>query len=211
MYFDQETLGQSDKIKRLNLINGVSGVKPANLIGTISDRGQTNLAIFSSVIHLGSNPPLLGFIARPDGKVRRHTIENIREIPYYTINHVNESMAERAHYTSAKFDEDQSEFDFCDFNAEYLKDFKAPFVAESQLKIGMKFLEMQHIKANDTMLIIGEIQHLVIPDDAVSEEGHIDLGLLKSTGLSGLNSYYRLDKFATFPYARVQDLPDFPK
>jgi len=211
MYLDQEALRQSEKIRRLNLINGVSGVKPANLIGTISDRGQTNLAIFSSVMHLGSNPPLLGFIARPDGKVRRHTIENIKEIPYYTINHVNENMVERAHYTSAKFDEDQSEFEFCDFNEEYLNGFKAPFVAESQLKIGMKFLEIQEIKANNTMLIIGEIQHLMIPDEAVSEEGHIDLGLLKSTGLSGLNSYYRLNNFATFPYARVRDLPTFSK
>ena len=54
-----------DKISRLNLINSITGVKPSNLIGTKSKDGFSNLAIFSSVVHLGSKPPLIGFITRP--------------------------------------------------------------------------------------------------------------------------------------------------
>ncbi len=42
----------------------MTGIKPANLIGTISKNQVSSLAIFSSVVHLGSNPALLGFVLR---------------------------------------------------------------------------------------------------------------------------------------------------
>jgi len=209
MYLDKNTLARSERIRRLNIVNSISGVKSVNLIGTISEVGQTNLAVFSSVVHLGSDPALLGFISRPIGQVRRHTLENIMKTSCYTINHVSEMMAERAHYTSAKFEEDQSEFDHCCFGEQYLKDFSAPFVSESQLKIGMKLLEIQEIKANKTLLVIGAVEHVIIDDDALSEEGYVDFGVLKGVGLSGLNNYYRLNHLASFPYARVSVLPDF--
>lgn len=211
MHLSKEDLQKTERIKRLNIINSVSGIKPANLIGTVSNEGQSNLAIFSSVIHLGSNPALLGFISRPDTEEQRHTLENILETRYYTINHVHESFVQNAHYTSAKFEKEQSEFEHCGLTEEYLFDFKAPFVAESRLKLGMQFLESLPIKANDTIMIIGEIQHIIFPDAALSKEGYIDFGILESAGLTGLNHYYRMEKIASYPFARVGELPDFLK
>lgn len=207
MHLNKGDLQKTERIKRLNIVNALSGIKPTNLIGTISNNQQTNLAIFSSVIHLGSNPALLGFISRPNTEVRRHTLENIMETNSYTINHVHESFVEQAHYTSASFEKEQSEFDKCNLTEEYLLDFKAPFVKESRLKLGMQFLECLPIKANNTIMVIGEIQHVIVPDEAINELGHIDFGLLESVGLSGLNHYYRMEKIASFPYARVNELP----
>ena len=40
--------------RKLNLINSISGIKPANLIATRSEAGEDNVAIFSSVIHLAA-------------------------------------------------------------------------------------------------------------------------------------------------------------
>lgn len=211
MHLNKKELKALDKIKRLNIINGISGIKPGNLIGTISNDQQTNLAIFSSVVHLGSNPALLGFVARPDSEVRRHTLENIKENGFYTINHIHESIIDQAHYTSAKFDKDESEFERCGLTEEYLFDFKAPFVKESQLKIGMQFKESLPIKANGTELYIGEITDIMFPDNALDENGYLDLGQLNSVGISGLNSYYKVEKINSFPYARVHELPDFSK
>ena len=59
-----------------------------NLIATKSNDGFPNVAVFSSVTHLGSNPPLLGFITRP-AFVPRNTYENIRKTGIYTINHIS--------------------------------------------------------------------------------------------------------------------------
>jgi len=209
MHLRKEDLENTERIKRLNIVNAISGIKPANLIGSISNDGQTNLAIFSSVIHLGSNPALLGFISRPDEEVRRHTLENIMQNHSYTINHVNQSIVERAHYTSAKFEKEQSEFEYCALTEEYLSGFKAPFVKESLLKLGMQFVESIPIETNGTIMMIGEIQHIIFPEEAMNEHGHINLGQLKTVGLSGLNNYYQVEKIATYPYARLQQLPEF--
>lgn len=211
MYFNNNDIQKLDRIKRLNIINSIPGIKPANLIGTISGEGITNLAIFSSVIHLGSNPPLLGFILRPRYDVSRHTYENISHNGCYTINHVPTSMVENAHYTSAKFDGEVSEFDACGFTEEYLFGFEAPFVKESKLKIGMRYLESIPIEINNTLMIIGKVVHLSFPDIIMQEEGHLDLSAIGSAGISGLNSYYRLDKINRFPYARPEEMPQLKR
>jgi flavin reductase (DIM6/NTAB) family NADH-FMN oxidoreductase RutF len=209
MHFTQNDIKNLERVKRLNLINSITGIKPANLIGTISSKQETNLAIFSSVMHLGSDPALLGFILRPAQDVPRHTFENIMENGFYTINHVQTPFIEKAHYTSTKFKKEDSEFEKCQLTEEYIGDFKAPFVKESTIKLGMKFVESIPIKLNNTLLIIGEIVHLIIPDTAVDANGYMDLGLLDNVGISGLNSYYKLEKITDFPFTRPNELPNF--
>jgi len=209
MHLSKKAIEQMDRIPRLNLINSITGIKPANLIGTKSKNGEPNLAIFSSVIHLGSNPALLGFILRPPQEVRRHTYENIRETGVYTINHVHRDFIQRAHFTSAKFEKGVSEFEQCRLTETYLPDLPAPFVGESTVRLGMRFEQEIPIPLNNTVLVIGSIEHLVVPDEAVEESGHIDLSVPGDVGISGLNSYYSLEKMARFPYARPNELPDF--
>lgn len=209
MHLNKTAIENLDRIKRINIINSISGIKPANLIGTIARNNQTNLAIFSSVVHLGSDPALLGFIMRPENKVGRHTYENIMDNGFYTINHVNKHIAERAHFTSAKFEKNISEFNACNLTEEYLFEFKAPFVKESKLKIAMTFKESIPIHANNTILVIGEINHIVIPNNALHKEGYIDLGVSDNVGIAGLNTYYELNSIAQYPYARVHEIPDF--
>ena len=211
MHLKKEDIQNTERIKRLNIINSITGIKPANLIGTISNDGKTNLAIFSSVIHLGSNPALIGFILRPDRAAGQHTFDNINENGLYTINHIHESFIEQAHYTSAKFGRDESEFDKCALTEEFIADHKAPFVKESTLKLGMKIVQTIPIELNGTFLIIGEVEHLIIPDSAMDEQGQIDLSQPNDVGISGLNTYYKLEKIAQFPYARPNALPDFSK
>jgi len=95
--------------KRAQLINSTSGFRSVALIGTIDTKGQTNLAIFNSIVHIGSNPPLLGFIMRPDS-VERHTLSNIMGTGYYTINHIHQKMYEQAHQTSARYPKSEDGF-----------------------------------------------------------------------------------------------------
>jgi flavin reductase (DIM6/NTAB) family NADH-FMN oxidoreductase RutF len=209
MNFTKQDILDCDRIKRLNIINSISGIKPGNLIGSISDKGTTNLAIISSVVHLSSNPPLIGFIMRPRGEVKRDTYNNIRENHLFTINHIPTSHIEQAHYTSAKFDTEISEFDRCGFTPEYIEGFKAPFVKESKIKMGLKLVEEIPIPSSKTTMIVGEIQHLMLPDNTMNETGFINLEQADTAGIAGLNSYYKLQFLDSFPYARVEDVPTF--
>jgi|TARA_B100000768_G_scaffold48419_1_gene47248 flavin reductase (DIM6/NTAB) family NADH-FMN oxidoreductase RutF len=208
MYFSNEDIKNLPRIKRLNLINSITGVKPANLIGTRSNV-NSNLAIISSIVHLSTNPPLLSFMLRPDHKVRRHTYENIKSEGFFTINNITDNFIEQAHYTSAKFDREVSEFKECNFTEEYLSDFTSPFVKESSLKLGMSYVESVFIKSSNTVMVVGKIEHIYISEHAINKDGLVDLEVLKTVGISGLNSYYKLKKLADFPYARVEDVPDF--
>ncbi len=209
MHLTKEDLQVASKVKRLNLVNSITGIKPGNLIGTIDNEGITNLAVFSSVVHLGSNPALIGFILRPNQEIKRNTYDNLLENKVYTINHISIHKTQNAHYTSVKFPKEISEFEKCGFEEEYINGFDAPFVKESSIKMGLTYLESIPIKANNTILVVGEIQHLIAPDHCISEEGYINLEKGKSAGISGLNSYYSFNKLEDYPYAREEELPKF--
>lgn len=205
--FTNKSIAELDRIYRLNLINSLSGYKAANLIGTKGSIGE-NLAIISSVVHLGADPPLLGFVMRP-ARVERHTLSNLLETKMYTINHVSKDLVERAHYTSAHFPAGTSEFEKCKIEAEYISEFDAPFVKESCVKMGMRLVETLPIKANDTLFIVGEIEYLLIEDSSITENGQVDLNQLQTVCISGLNRYHEVTELANHPYARVDELPEF--
>jgi len=207
-HISSSLLKNMDRFYRASLINSVSGFKAANLVGTISENGINNLALFSSITHLGADPALLGFIQRPLGEFS-HTYKNIIRNNYYTINHVHADFIEQAHFTSAKFDEQTSEFDQCRLTPEFLHDFKAPFAAESRIKLGLKFVEEVPIRLNGTRLIIGEVEHIFIDEAALQGDGSLDLTKVNDVCLSGLETYHSVKRIKSFPYARPDNLPKF--
>lgn len=209
MIFNAHEIANLDSKFKLNLINNIGGIKPGNLIGTKSSNGDTNLAIFFSIMHLQSDPPLLGLMLRPHDVVRRDSWENIKETGFFTVNGISENMVERAHFTSAKIDSKISEFDCCGFDEQYLDDFPAPFVKESLVKIGVKYLDNQYIKLSKTTLVIGQIELIFLPDNALNFKGYVDFERLNAVGIGGLNSYYSVAKIADYPYARIDNIPDF--
>ena len=201
MQFNQEDIQNLDRFYRVNLMTSVSGYKSANLIGTRSTTGQENVAIFSSVVHMGSNPPYLGFILRPD-TVPRHTYQNILDTSVYTINQVHINMLDEAHQTSAKYEEDISEFEATNLQPEYLDGFAAPFVAQSRVKMAMKLVNTLPIAVNNTILVIGQIERIYVEDDLMAEDGHVDLERAETAAVNGLGVYFSGQKIKQLPYAR---------
>ena len=187
-FFDTKDINKLHKIYKINLINSCSGFKSANLLGTISNEGITNVAIFSSVTHLGSNPPTVGFILRPT-TVPRDTYKNIKETGTFTINHIWEDIIEDAHHTSAKYPEEISEFEMTNLEPEFKGDFKAPFVKNAPVQMNMKFIEEIYVPSNDVMLIVAQIQELYVNDELLQEDGLINLSLGKVVAINGLDTY----------------------
>ncbi|KPH58003.1 flavin oxidoreductase [Pseudoalteromonas porphyrae] len=201
MHITKDAIESFEKDYRTHLINSLSGFKSANLIGTQDESGNTNLAIVSSVIHLGAHPPLVAMIMRPHS-VPRHTFENIIQTGVFTINQVNSEIVEQAHQTSARYDKDESEFDATGLTEQYLADFKAPFVAQSKLKYAVKFVDHQHLNINATELVIGEIMDIHVDDIAVMDDGFLDIELINTVAISGLDSYHKTRHLTRLPYAK---------
>ncbi|MBT8218942.1 MAG: flavin reductase [Bacteroidia bacterium] len=207
MYLSNQDIESLPRIRRINIINSISGIKPANLVGTQCDEGLANLAIFSSVVHLGSDPALIGCVFRSQHSRTQDTYRNIKASGVYTINQVPAELMENAHFTSAKFEREVSEFDRCGFNKEYHFDFPAPFVKESRLKLGLEMIEEIPIQSNGTILMIGRIMHLIFPDDMMDAEGNLNLEVIDGIGIGGVNTYYSLRKVDQFPYAHKETVP----
>lgn len=192
---------QIEHRKRTALINSLSGFKSLNLIGTVSRERKTNLALFNSVIHLGADPALMGFISRPHS-VERHTIENILKTKFFTINHITVNIFEKAHQTSARYTREQSEFEAVGLTAVYKNNFAAPFVKESKIQIGLELKETVAVKSNDTLLIIGEIMDLYFPENIWLEEGVLDIEKAETLTGSALDGYHTTKLIKRMKYAK---------
>jgi flavin reductase (DIM6/NTAB) family NADH-FMN oxidoreductase RutF len=191
-----------DKIFRLNLINSCTGFKSANLLGTKSLNGVSNVAVFSSITHLGSNPPLIGFILRPT-TVPRDTYRNIKDTGVFTVNHIYSDIIKDAHHTSAKYPDEVSEFTKTDLEEEFLDDFPAPFVMGAKIRLGCRFLNAYEIKENDTLLLVSGIEHVFIADqDIQQQDGWLKLENANTVTINGLDGYATTSLLDRYAYAR---------
>ena len=200
-HITRDTISQMEKIERLNLINSCTGYKSANLIATKSSDGQPNVAVFSSITHLGSNPPLIGFIMRPT-TVPRDTYRNIKETGYFTVNHITADKISAAHHTSANYKIGNSEFEVTDLEEEYKEALKIPFVKGSPVQLYCKYLNEYHIQENDTIHIIASIEHLFFDENLEHKDGWLQLDKANVVAINGLDGYCLPKLIDRFEYAR---------
>ena len=204
-YYSREDIDQLEQRFRAQLINSLSGFKSLNLIGTQSKSGVHNLAVISSVVHLGANPPLMGYISRPIA-APRHTLQNILETGFFTLNHIQASFYEQAHQASARYDEAVSEFEAVGLTPEFSKNFHAPYVKESTIKIGLTYREHMEVSLNETLFVIGEIKEIWLPDDVTAKDGYVDIEKAGTVTCSGLDAYHTTQRLQRLTYAK----PDQP-
>lgn len=202
-HISKDDISQMEKIERLNLINSCTGYKSANLLATKSIDGNTNVAIFSSVTHLGSNPAMIGFIMRPT-TVPRDTYKNIKETGYFTVNHITLDMIADAHHTSANYDLGISEFDKTNLEEEYKNDIEIPFVKGSPVQLYCKYINEYYIKENDTIHVIAAIENLFFDEELEHKDGWLQIDKGNVIALNGLDGYCLPKLIDRFEYARKE-------
>ena len=201
MIFKKDDIDQFEQRYRTAFVNSLAGFRQAVLIGTKSVDGDTNLAIFNSLIHLGANPALFGLINRPDS-VERHTLQNIIDTKEYTLNYVGAVYYKKAHQTSARYEKVISEFDEIGFKEIYHPFCKAPFVEEAIVKIAMKLEDIIPIPLNGTVLIIGSIMQVEMDASMIGPDGFIELSEAEILISQGLDAYFVSKKLGRLPYAK---------
>lgn len=194
-------LAEMDKLVRVQLANSLPGPKPISLVGSIDTEGRTNLAPFSSVTHLGSSPAIIGLVSRPD-LVDRHTLSNILQTKSYTINHVHSAMLQQAHQCSAGYPKNRSEFQATGLTPHFENGFNAPFVAEALFRFSLELVETVNIEATGTILIVGRVNLIQLPERHLAADGSIDLPALGSLASTALDTYFRFTEPTRRPYAK---------
>ncbi len=200
-YFNSKNFQEWDRFYRSNFFNSVGGFKSVNLIGTRSSKGIANLGVFFSVTHVGSTPPLLGVLFRAP-TTPRHTLENIINTGFFTINSVQEKVLDKAHQASAKYEDGISEFYKIGLRESYHGDFIAPYVESSRVKIGLKFVEKHDILANGTVFVVGEVVECWVDGDALGKDGFVDHSEVDNLAVNGLDTYYVARQVKKMPRAQ---------
>ncbi|MEM9671918.1 MAG: flavin reductase [Bacteroidota bacterium] len=201
--YSRSEIAKLEKRFRTNLVNSLTGFKSVSLVGTLSNDGITNLAVFSQIIHVGANPPLIGVLFRPH-TVPRHTLENILNTKSFTVNHIREDFVKQAHHTSARWDD--SEFEACGFTPKFTSNVSAPYVAEASLQLGLSYVEYYTLTCNETVFLVGEIQEILLPEECIGSDGFVDLVTAGSLTCSGLDAYHQVQPPLRLTYAK----PDQP-
>jgi flavin reductase (DIM6/NTAB) family NADH-FMN oxidoreductase RutF len=190
-----------DRFYRANFLNSLSGFKSASLIGTISESGIPNLAIFSNIVHLGADPALIGFVNRPLAAAP-DTIRNIQQTGYYTINHIHQGICAQAHQTSAKYPANTNEFVATGLTELYREGIQVPFVQESRIQYLLSLKEVIPIQWNNTFFVIGAVEQVFLDDAYVASDGFIQLDQAGSLASCGLDAYYSASPITRLPYAK---------
>lgn len=197
--FEKSDFAKWERFYRAAFFNSLGGFKSLNLMASQNAEGTNNLGLFFSVSHIGANEALLGLIFRPH-TVPRHSLENLRA-GYASLNAVHPDILEQAHQASANYLAEQSEFEATGLSPEFL-DFPAPFVAESKIKIGIKYREEHLIKANNTILVVASIEKVILDKGLILKDGLIDHNLAGSLAVNGLDSYYKTQPYKRLSYPR---------
>jgi len=191
-----------ERFYRANFINSLTGFKSASLIGTSNAQGVPNLGIFSSIVHIGSDPALIGYINRPVAAAP-HTLANIKSNGFYTVNHIHPSFVDKAHQTSAKYPDEVNEFSEVGLTEEYLEGINVPFVKESAIKYLLSLKEIVPITLNATFLVIGQLEQVLIdPSLQPTADGFLELDQVGSICSNGLDAYYKTILIDRYAYAK---------
>ena len=191
-----------ERFYRANFINSLTGFKSASLIGTINAQGVPNLGMFSSIVHIGSDPALIGFINRPVAAAP-HTLANIKANQLYTVNHIHASFLAQAHQTSAKYPDEVNEFTEVGLTEEYIEGVKVPFVKESPIKYLLSLKKIVPIALNATFLVIGQLEQVIMdPSLQPTADGFLALDQAGSICSNGLDSYYNTSLIDRYAYAK---------
>lgn len=198
--YNTKDFDEMQKRFRATFFNSLSGFKSLNLVGTKGVNGVSNVAPFNSIIHIGANPPYIGMIARPETD-EHQTLKNIRETKFYTLNHVNASIVKQAHQCSAKFDSQTSEFTATNLNEFYSDSHSAPYVLESNIKLGMQLESIIPIPLNNTSLVIGKVVEVILNENYVDVDGYVRLDDAGTITCAGLDSYFNVEHIERIAYA----------
>ncbi len=200
-FFSLADIQSWERFYRGNFINSLSGFKSASLIATVNKEGNSNLAIFSNIVHIGADPALIGFVNRPR-EAAPNTIGNIEATGAYTINLIPANLIEPAHQTSAKYADTESEFTAVGLTEELTEHSKAPFVLESPVKYAMELKEIIPIKFNKTFFVIGAVTGVFIDEQILAADGFLDLEKANIITSLGIDGYYATEKLARYSYAK---------
>lgn len=154
---DFTTLSAQDRYK---LLCALVVPRPIALVTTLGPGGIVNAAPFSFFNVFAEDPPLvvLGLEARPDGSLK-DTSTHIRDSGAFTVNLVDEALAERMNICSVDFPPGTSELGAAGLTAAPSAAVLVPRIAEAVASLECRHYQTLEVSAR-RRLCVGEVVYL---------------------------------------------------
>jgi flavin reductase (DIM6/NTAB) family NADH-FMN oxidoreductase RutF len=194
MEFDLARLASRDVYK---LLIGTVVPRPIAFVTTLDSEGRVNAAPYSFFNVLSHDPPLivLGVDMRPD-RSPKDTAANIRLAEEFTVNIVDENIAERMNICAVPFDPGIDELAAAGLSTAPSAQIKPPRIAESPASLECRRFVSLEIGAGRS-IVLGRVVHMHLRDDVVDPERlRVDPARLKAIGrMGGLGYTTTRDRF----------------
>ena len=125
---------------------------------------------------------------------------NIKYLKQYGICSISSKMIDKSHLTSKKTASNESEYKLFDIEKDYIDNFPVPFAKESQIKIGLNFIEEKFI-VNKCRLIVGEVEIIKI-NSSITKSGNLNFEELDGITITGISTYNKIKNPIEMPYAK---------
>lgn len=180
--------------------------RPIGWVSTLSAAGEANLAPFSFFTGVGVSPPSLCFspINRRDGSAK-DTLVNVRAVPEFVLNVVNEPLGAAMNATSAEFPPDEDEFDAAGLARVASEKVRPPGVRHAPVRFECRLLQIVPVGDGPLAgnLILGEIVLIHVRDEVLDDGGRVDPARLRAIGrMGGADTYVRTTDLFAIPRPR---------
>lgn len=189
-------LKEMDTRESQNFLKYAIAPRPICFAATVDKEGNVNLSPFSYFNLFSSEPPVLIFSAlrKVRNNTRKHTLENVLEVPEVAINIVDYKMVQQVSLASCEYPKETDEFIKSGFTKEPSLLIKPPRVKESPVQMECKVLEVKSLgtKGGAGQLIICEVLMMHIDENILDQNGKIDQLKLNHVARLGGNWYAKI-------------------
>lgn len=194
MHFDFETLPPRDRYK---LLTATVIPRPIALVTTLNGNGSVNAAPFSFFNVFSEDPALVVLGLEGDGdRGYKHTTKNIFRTGEFTVNLVDEAIAEAMVRCAAKVPEGQSELPYAGLGDTASMKIGPPRITEAPISLECRSHDMLKVSAT-RVLAIGNVVAMHARDGLIDPQtGRLDWDQYHPVGRLYANGYIRThDRF----------------
>lgn len=191
--------------ERYKVLIGCIVPRPIAVVSTVSPDGRPNLAPFSFFAGVGANPMTLLFcpVNNPDGS-EKDTLRNAKPVEEggtgeFVVNVASAAYAHRVAAAAESLPYGESEFDAVGLTPAASVVVRPPRVAESS--VALECRTRQVVRTNPGAkaggnIVVGEVVHVFVTDEAVDGQWHIDPGRLDNVArMGGITYCHTRDRF----------------
>ncbi|MEC9433458.1 MAG: flavin reductase family protein [Pseudomonadota bacterium] len=185
-HFDFATLSPRDRYK---LIIGTVAPRPIALVTTVDAEGRVNAAPFSFFNALTADPPILALGVENHADMSfKDTAANIRLTEEFTVNIVDDAMAEAMNVCAVGFAPGVDELEKAGLTAVPGHHVGCPRIAEAPAAFECR-RHMTLELGRSREIILGMVQGLFLREGLADERLHVDQAALDAIGRMGGQGY----------------------